>query len=336
MNKIIVVLLIAAHTLGTNESANAQTHEVGFKIIRHKSTKGNPWIIALWYPAKDSRDKSRMNMLEYIHADKRDSLVVDSTLLRNFKRVLKMWYGDASYGVALTRALSKPTLAFRDAKVEDGRFPLVVTFQEPSATPQSFEYLASRGIVVATVYSRYVRPTPYSDSLFYVPMTNELDELINYMSPQSFVDPENVTGIGHGGSIEAPFLLAMRNSKLNRLVNVDGGVFSPRSNTTRDPDYNPVKLKAPLLYFATQTQRDEDDPRQFDVLSNKKYRLVIKDKNIDHLYWPSYGEVMRDMDYYKNESDIEKILLKTNMLIVKFVKGGKVAKRDIGEGFEMD
>jgi hypothetical protein len=323
------LLFLASFYPGTSISQ----YLVGFKTIKHQSSAGNPWIISIWYPAATSGKK--MTMYEYILCNTLEATTPDSAAIKEYRFVLNRWYGPGSITASeFSAAILQPTLASRNAEMIMGKFPLVVTHQDAAAMPQSFEYLASQGIVVASVFSKYISPEPNYDSLVYTPVTKELDEFIDYMVEQPFIDRNQVTGIGHGATIQAPFYVAMKDSKLKALINVDGGVFGPRSNTTRDPFYKPEQMKAPLLHIVTQKQNKEDDQKQFKSLNNTRYVLIIKNNEVDHLFFTSYGNLMLSLNKYKQETKaIEKTLGETRSLIVAFIKNKKLEKSIVSDVF---
>jgi hypothetical protein len=315
----------------------AQTNAVGFKTIRTANSKGNPWIIAIWYPAKQGGAK--MTIADYIVSGSITESAPDSSLLKDFRKTFNSFYTEAPLvpDNAFSQALARPTLAARNAEMLPGKFPLVIGHRQAYAMVEMYEYMASQGMIVATVFSKYVKPEPFYDSLVYVPYTNELNEFADYMLAQPNVDPSRLAGIGHGGNVQAPFYLAMRNTKIQMLVNIDGGVFSPGSKTTRSPDYNPSRLKVPMLHLIGQIQKVRDNEKEFNALQNERYRVVIQDPKIDHQLFTTWGRIMLSMDKNEKEKEHTKAILDNiNKIIVDFILNKKLRKKDVPAGFEFD
>src|ERR1044071_6145781 len=90
------------------------------------------------------------------------------------------------------------------------------------------EYLASNGFVVVAVNGPYPKVQP-PDSLIHAEPTKHIQWLVKYVSKFKNVDQDKLMALGFGGGIQPAFYLTMTSDKIKALVNLEGGVFGPRS-----------------------------------------------------------------------------------------------------------
>lgn len=234
-----------------------------------------------------------MSLRDYITESRETPATPDSTALRAFKEIIELpflYHLPKIPAADFNKAIDVPFSAFKNATVKKGKFPLVVMFSQPQSYPETFEFFASHGFVAACVSTRLEQPP--NDTLIYVHATDILGQLVNIMAKQPYVDALKIAAIGHGWGIEAPFYLAMRTPAIKLIVNMDGGVFGPRSKPTLSPDYAPSKLTIPMLHLVTQSTNAEDDVAQFNALSNPVYKLLVTSPAVAHHDFTMYGRVV--------------------------------------------
>ncbi len=294
--KLLIILnaycaLVSAQPKQTWKYLPAGPHTIGFKVMRTTSNQNDSLSIGIWYPSEKGNE--RMSLKDYITESRETPTTPDSVVLNDFKRIIELpflYHLPKIPAADFSKAVDVPFSAYKNAMVKKGKFPLVIMFAQPQSYPETCEFLASHGFVVACVTARLGQPP--NDTLLYVHATDILGEVVNIMSKQPYVDAARIAAIGHGWGIQAPFYLAMRTPAIKLLVNLDGGVFSLRSKTTLSPDYAPAKLKIPMLHTVTSSTNAEDDAAQFNALSNPVYKLLISSPAVAHHDFTEYGRVV--------------------------------------------
>jgi hypothetical protein len=305
-------------------TTNFGMHKVGFTNVHGKTKSGEAMLISIWYPAEGGGH--RMTLRDYISASAVDKNEPDSIGLKEFKRVLELPFLFHLSPIAADEyeeALSTVTNTYRDAEMVKKKFPLVITFCAPQNYITSFEILASNGFCVASVSDKEKDET--NDSLYYVKPTMVFSEFLDYMWQQPFVDTSRVSAMGHGWGIQAPFYLAMKTTRIRQLINLDGAVFGPRSKTYLSPDYHPSQLTIPMLHITTVSTRHDEDPQQFAVLNNPRYRINILSDSVSHHDFSTYGRVVGNI-LNKRPSIvlINKTYDEVHKLILCFLQKGRI------------
>jgi hypothetical protein len=268
-----------------------------------------------------------MRLKDYITESRETSGTPDSAVLQDFKKIIELpfLYNLPKIPQAdFEKAIEVPFFGSKNAPAKKGKFPLVLMFCQPQSYPETCEFLAGNGFIVACVMARLGQPP--NDTLLYVHATDILGQLADMMCKQPNVDASRIAAIGHGWGIQAPFYLAMRTQALKLIVNLDGGVFSPRSKTTLSPDYAPSKLTIPMLHIVTQSANEEDDAAQFNALKNPLYKLLINSPAVAHHDFTEYGRVV-DLGLGKRGSDApaaEDAFENVHKLILYFLQHGKL------------
>jgi hypothetical protein len=294
-------------------------HEVGFKTIQRRGSD-HTQLISIWYPA--SLSKRPMSFKDYVASNVSGKKTTAAQAVEDFKLV-----GERIYATRITDSLihticARHTNSARNAKPSGGRFPLVIAYADATAYHELFEFIASHGIVVAGVSAKFEKANADADSPdHYTRYTNLLEDLKKLMVNQSNVDTTNISAFGHGGGIQAAMYLAMRSRSIKRVINLDGGFFSPRSKTTISHDYQPTKFSVPLLHIITTSQNTEDDKKQLSELKSPITKVTIKSKAVRHhdfTAWRKVGDVNRNADEL---NVIEQTLTEVNALILFFLQG---------------
>jgi len=277
-------------------------YSVGFKVIRERDHARNarPMQVSLWYPSASPTAGEQVLFKDYLAAgiinqsfsqpsENEKTLAYDDfhkTLERPFI------YGSKIPDAAYYHVLDLPTAAKWSIPEADRKFPAVVMSSEPESLSVTAEYLASNGFVVAAVNAPYGGIQP-PDSLLWVQPTEDIVWLVSYIAKLKNVDNTKITALGFGGGIQSPFYLAMKTDQIKALVNLEGGVFGPRSLTDKSVDYDPTKMKTPMLHIVTRAQQSEDDVRQQQALVNAKlYRAMIQSEGLRHHDFSIFGRVL--------------------------------------------
>jgi hypothetical protein len=325
-------LSLVQFVLSQQQKNNEAVAGIGFTTNRIQDKDGNSLLVSVWYPS--AKAGQRMNLRDYIIAGKLTEDITDTNVITGFKQMLERPFFGHSLTITnseLNKLLPVSFHASKDVSIRKGRFPLVIATAKPESYAETFEFLAAHGFVVAAVTMLW--KDEKNDTLLYVNATNALAELLRFELKQPYVDTNNISAFGHGGGIQPAFYLAMRTSKIKSVINLDGGVFGLRSKTTLSPDYNPARLKIPMLHIITQSQRRIDNPAEFNALSNLRYRLIIKSDSIRHHDFTIWGRVITNQLRQRGEPTIlvNKVFTSIDQLILYFLKSKKLISSVVPE-----
>ncbi|MBS1533171.1 MAG: hypothetical protein JSU01_22925 [Bacteroidetes bacterium] len=309
-------------------------YKVGFRAIHQFDGQGRPLAIGVWYPAASTG--KGMALKDYIIAGSLSAEAADSVSTNEFKRILELpflYHLDKVPADVYRGLISMPLRGFKNAAMRKGKFPLIITLAAPDAYPVTFEYFASHGFVVASIVNKY--DDVQNDSLIWTKPTNDLAYLLKYMTGQAYVDTNRIAAFGHGGGIQPAFYLAMRTPKIKLLVNLDGGVFSDRSKTTLSPDYKPAQLRASLLYISTQAQKGYDDPRQWNILRNSRFKVLVRSEEVRHHDFTMWGILVAEGLHQRGESAkiVEDVFANVHTMILQFLNKGKLAESGVDQNY---
>lgn len=276
-------------------------NRVGFRTIRavDSARSQRPIMICVWYPTNDQ--KRSMPFKEYLYAgvindhflppdDNEKQYAIDQ-----FKHVLSLPF--ISGGQEINADKLKAAMEFRVAAVRDavplpGKFPVVFMSTEPESLSVTAEYLASHGFVAIAVHTPN-DPNRPADDLIYHSVTLDLLWMMNHLQLVPEADARNLGAVGFGGGIQASFYLTMKSDKIKALVNIDGGVFGPRSLTTHSVDYAPERMNTSMLHIVSQSQLEQDDTSQISALKQASiYRLAARKSEVKHQDFSIYGRMM--------------------------------------------
>jgi len=282
--------LVPAQNFSSLSDLKPGKEKVGFKNFHLTTKNGDDILVNLWYPA--NAGGKQMTLGDYIVASPLDEHAPDTAALNEFKHIMELPFLFHLAPVPIDvydRVLSIYTHAYRNATMQKKRFPLIIAFASADDYIVSYEFLASHGFCVASIRTKDEDVT--DEHLYYVKPTAMLGELLNYMCQQPFIDTGHIAAIGHGWGIQAPFYLSMKSDKIKQLINLDGAVFGPRSKTTLSPDYAPSHLTIPMLHITSVSTRKDEDPNQFKVLTNPRYRINIASDSVWHHDFTTFGRV---------------------------------------------
>lgn len=270
-------------------------YAVGFDTLRMTARDGNTLLISLWYPARTAT--TQMKLRDYLVTAHSVMGTTPDSMIENFKNSLVSLYTFTTFpDEEFYKLLATTTKASAYAKRLDGKFGLIIAQAQPSSYLQTFEYFASHGFVVAGVMWNYkTTPQKNADSLLYKLQTDYLQDVLNYMIAQPFVNPAMVTAFGHGGGIQPAVYLAMRTPQIQKIINLDGGFFGARSKSTLSTDYVAEKLQGPMLHVITSSQAIEDDLQQKSLLKNPITQIKLVSDKIKHHDFTLWGKFAAEL-----------------------------------------
>lgn len=186
---------------------------------------------------------------------------------------------------ALLRELAKPMLAVRDARPENGKFPVVI--YAPSISSYGMEnsdlceLLASHGYVVLASASMGAQTRAMTSDLEGLEtQAADIAWLIGHARtlPQADTDRVAVVGFSWGGLSNV--LAAARDDRIKAIVSLDGSVRGTREYVDGGKDaakyVTPARLAKPMLFVGRrpptieELNRAEVDTR-FSLLNEMKY-----------------------------------------------------------------
>jgi len=315
--------LLPAQNFSSLSSLKSGTERVGFRTFRLKTKSGEDILVSLWYPAESGG--KQMTLRDYVVSSSMDEHAPDTVALNKFKSILELpflFHLDPIPVDVYNNALSISAHAWRNAPIQKKRFPLIVGFGAEGYIVSN-EFFASHGYCVATI--RINNEDVKDEHLYYVKPTAVLGEFLDYMCKKPFIDTAHIAAMGHGWGIQAPFYLSMKSSKIKQLINLDGGVFVPRSKTTLSPDYVPSQLRIPMLQITTVSTRQEEDLNQLNALTNRIYRINISSDSVLHHDFTTYGRVVGEVLGKRPSMPlIDSTFNEVHRLILYFLKNNKI------------
>jgi len=306
---------------------------VGFKLSRqHDNTRNNRrMLVSTWYPAKASASAKTVLFKDYLAAGVINQSFSEPTEaerkgacdeLHEMMERPFLFGGIDIPDDRFAAVLELPTAAKWNLDAAPGKFPTVLVSTEPESLSITAEFLASNGFVVVAVNAPYGGEQP-PDSLLWVEPTEDLLWLVNHVQSFPNVDQGNISCMGFGGGIQSAFYTSIKSDKIKSLVNLEGGVFGPRSRTSASVDYAPEKMKAPMLHIVTSDQRKEDDITLERALVNTTlYRAFIQHEGLYHHDFSVYGRVLnKGLKMRGQLSDIaDQTYVAVHKLILEFLK----------------
>ena len=214
---------------------------------------GRQMQIGVWYPTTSSR--SSMQFEEYVYLLARELDFSPLTENQRQQAITSFMREPLSRGVSdakLQRLLKIKTAAIKNAP-PTGRFPLVVyAHVAPSGNNIMCEYLASHGYVVATI--------PWKGTFEYnldVGLTGvetqikDIEFAIGLLRKEPNVDGNKIATIGMSFGAISTLGLQSRNSDVDALISLDGGIGSPfgAAVVQRTPYHTLSRISAPLLHL---------------------------------------------------------------------------------------
>jgi hypothetical protein len=227
-----------------------------------------PLQITVWYPAAIDAVAPRMQHWEYLALRE---TAFDFTLVGGVFRE-EVFEGarfrtrrEGLDPAPVEELLISPTLAVRDAKPADDRFPILI-YGAGSESPgwDNFvlcEYLASHGYVVASTPSFGTRsPLMTQDFEGLEAKTRDHEFVLAFLWDFPAVDRGRVGSLGWSlGGVSAA-KLAMRDPRVGAVAALDGsmGYAAYRLAADQSPDYAYDRLRVPFIYLSQRITGSKD------------------------------------------------------------------------------
>jgi hypothetical protein len=317
MNRLIRPLLaVVLASLGV-VSVQAQTsplwgdlkpgpHRVGFKSIftydpsrpqlpsALKNSLGRQMQINVWYPAKSNG--TSMVFEDYVHLLAQE---IDFSPLTDKKRndgtakfiqqANELARNDSRVSSGLSSVMKFPVAARRNASPVKGRFPIVVYLDSAARHHILCEYLASHGYVVAATSIKGSFEEELDVALTGIEtLAADIQFVVGSMKGWSNAAPDQVALIGLGITASGALNAQMRNSDIDALVSLEGGIttlFEDRM-LKRLPFFDLASVRVPLL--AITAPHPNVNPA---VLDQYKYstRYYVHFPKMSEFFFLNYG-----------------------------------------------
>lgn len=320
----------------------AGQHSVGFRLMRETdpTRAQRPMVVTVWYPGKSSSSAKPVLFKHYL-----ESRIINATFSEPTESEKKDGYERFHKALAMPHVagvevapdkfetvLNTPTKAFWDLPEATGKFPLVVMRSEPEGLSVTAEYLASNGFVVAAIHAPYDQGD-LPESMYAASDTDDITWLLNRTTSFGNVDQGKIAAIGFGGGIQAAFFLTMRSDRIKGLVNLEGGVFGPRSKTDKSINYHPDKMKTPMLHIVAASQQKEDDIQQQRALKHQPlFRAFLQDDKLRHHDISIYGRIANRTSQARTGAaahSLDQVYTTTHQLILEFLRLSVAGKTDL-------
>lgn len=270
-----------------------------------KPTEGpiaRPLQISVWYPAKPSPGHTRMRLVDYYHTQATETDFAPPSperLAIMMNRLKNIWpiefrippEGRAAVRERIDEALQEEVFATKDAVPEEGPFPLIVHMPGYNGSPSHhaylFEYLASRGYVVAGVPNMGGFHREIDDEAASLEVqARDLEFAVARMGAFPYVDLSRVgtTGMSWGGFSNV--LFGERDARVDAVLTLDGAITMPEELKLIEavPGYSHGafdKAYMQLLVTPAEAKFRPKDLRFFEALEYGDAHMV-QFRGVDH------------------------------------------------------
>jgi dienelactone hydrolase len=260
-----------------------------------------PLQISIWYPARPVRGAVPTKVEEYFQTwvtetDFRPSPPeqIKKSMAERKKLMMMEWRippaRQAEVEAKLNAIFAGPAFAVKDAPPEPGTFPLIIHMPGYNGSPTDyplFEYLASRGYVVAAVPNMGAEKREIDDEgLSLEVQARDMDFVLASLREYPFVDPEIVGASGMSWGGMSNILFAERNSRVAAVVTLDGAITMPEELSLIEslPGYAHKKFHAAYLQLMTAPEEAKFRPKDTRFFDNLKYAdaFMLQFTGVDH------------------------------------------------------
>jgi tetratricopeptide (TPR) repeat protein len=238
-----------------------------------------PMQTLVWYPA--ARGGQPVTYRQYL-----DTMSTEDEFTRGAADVKRMTDDliDSNAGTrrdALLREVARPMLAVRDARAENGKFPVVIYAPSYSASAVEnadlCEYLASQGYIVLSSASMGPHTRSMTVDLDGVEtQAADISYLIGYASTLPQADTSKVAAVGFSWGGLANVFAAAKDERIKALVSLDGSVRSYAQFVDGGNEaakyVTPARVAVPLLFVGSR-------PKTIELLNSGNTRTTYSFMN---------------------------------------------------------
>lgn len=339
----VLISILGLYSLAKAESYTGKTpleqgpYEVGFKTYELydnnrtvldkydyfgeplEEKRVRPIQICVWYPAEKAVEAPKMIIGEYNFPYPQNTEFIDhlsEIQNREIGRLQAILQGDQGLVLDL---LNYEVNARSDIPHAGGKFKMIIygpDFRKGILENSGlFEYLASNGLIVATVQSLgSFDLNPSENDADLETLVRDMEFALSYMKDQPYVDSHKIGLLGYDTGAAAAILFQMRSSDIDAVGCIQGTFDNDNINEimSRNPYFDIDRMNVPMLHLYKENRPAADDtfmerirfsPRHtvkfapdYDVLFTN-YELIASLKR------DSTGQLSRqNIDGYKTSS----------------------------------
>jgi len=273
-------------------------HAVGFRVVRQYdqtrsyrrvdaeghliSETARPMQTLIWYPAQPEKNAKPMLYGSYLDlfATEENFSVPESEWAAKVRIALQIGSNLKNYD----REKVQVTRAYRDARAESGRFPVLI--YAPSFSAPAFEnsdlceFLASHGYIVVSSPDMGAHRRGMTGDLEGVEaQAGDIEFLVGYLFKIPEADTAHIAVAGFSWGGMSDVFAAAHDDRISAIISLDGTVRYLPALVKKAVDaqiLDPRRLTAPYLYFASKPDTLEDMSRSkadisYSFLNELKY-----------------------------------------------------------------
>lgn len=266
-----------------------------------------PMQTVVWYPA--ARGGQPVTYRQYL-----ETMPTEDEFTRGAAEVKRMTDEriDGNAGTrrdALLRDIARPMQAVRDARVESGKFPVVIyapSYSAPAIENADLcEYLASQGYIVLSSPSLGAHTRSMTIDLEGVEtQAADISYLIAYAATLPQADTSQVAAVGFSWGGLANVFAAAKDERIKALVSLDGSLRSYAQFVDGGKEaaayVTPTRVAVPLLYVGARPKTVEllnssDTKTHYSFMNQMKYSdvYIVSLLPMMHANFSSYGVRMQ-------------------------------------------
>jgi dienelactone hydrolase len=284
-----------------------------------------PLVVHVWYPAQPPAAGPALTLGETARLDRFGRLDVTPEQAREAAGYV---HGTIRRGhralsaEELAQVLAAPLRARLEAPPFPGRFPLLIGTLRQVSTAVTAEYLASHGYVVAFVET----PLLGGEARDMEAAARDMEVVAARLREGAGVDPRRTGALGFSGSGFAQFLLAMTNTHVDALVDLESAVFAKGffERLSASASYRPEALRIPFLHvygreLAQSAQFPEDASHFFALRHSERTYLRLEKPGLDHWDVATEGMATATVLSFRSDPDaVQRTFEAANEVTLRF------------------
>jgi dienelactone hydrolase len=216
--------------------------------------RGRPIQVCVWYPAVPTDGATSVTMSDYVFSPPDDMRQYEFLARIQNREIVFLHVLLGNNQVAVLEVLATDMRAVRDADPAEGAFPLLIYHSDfnrgIAENAVLFEYLASRGFVVAATHSfgpSAVTAEPTAAAL--ETTVGDMEFVIATLRDMEFVDPDKLGVLGYRAGGLAALLLGMRNHNVDAVLGLEtvSAAQEVLDLAVSNPFYDAARATAPML-----------------------------------------------------------------------------------------
>jgi tetratricopeptide (TPR) repeat protein len=281
--------------------------------------RARPMQTLVWYPA--ARGGQPVSYRQYL-----ETMATEDEFTRDAAEVKRMTDDRIANNAgvrreALLRDVARPMQAVRDARAENGKFPVVIyapSYSAPAIENTDLcEYLASQGYIVLSSPSLGAHTRSMTVDLEGVEtQAADISYLIAYASTLPQADTSKVAAVGFSWGGLANVFAAAKDERIKAVVSLDGSLRSYAQYIDGGKEaakyVTPTRVAVPLLFVGARPKTVEllnssDTKTHYSFMNQMKYSdvYIVSLLPMKHGDFSSYGVRMQQDnefgDYSRDE-----------------------------------